>query len=300
MATITSCGSNGISTGITLPRTVDADDEPADHARRRVLGVAVGVGGDGQGIARRRRPRRPRRPGRPRTRARATTGICERTVMASRSCPTTSMATRAARCPASSLSPAPSPSLRTISREAALDLDLDVAVDRQRQGVEPGTEVGRRGGGPGTHGVRIGAGATWVSGAPGRVRMPTVARSPASSKVTRPTSRPAPAPATGRLAADEAGPDHLARPGQDTTGARRHGGRRGPASDARASTVALAPGAHRRHPPTTDLARARAARPATWTGLAPCCRRSRRPAPRPAGRPPGRAAPGRRSPRRPW
>ena len=45
-------------------------------------------------------------------------GICERTVMARRSVPATSMATRAARWEGSSERPAPSPSERTISREA--------------------------------------------------------------------------------------------------------------------------------------------------------------------------------------
>ena len=46
------------------------------------------------------------------------TGISERTVMASRSWPATSMATRAARWDGSSDRPAPSPSERTIRREA--------------------------------------------------------------------------------------------------------------------------------------------------------------------------------------
>ncbi|MDQ1360118.1 MAG: hypothetical protein QOJ44_495, partial [Acidimicrobiaceae bacterium] len=45
-------------------------------------------------------------------------GISDRTVMARWSCPATSMATRAARWEGSSESPAPSPSERTISREA--------------------------------------------------------------------------------------------------------------------------------------------------------------------------------------
>src|SRR5579862_311307 len=46
------------------------------------------------------------------------TGISERTVMARRSCPATSMATRAARWLASASSSAPSPSARTIRRRA--------------------------------------------------------------------------------------------------------------------------------------------------------------------------------------
>ena len=46
------------------------------------------------------------------------TGISERTVMARRSVPATSMATRAARWDGSSASPAPSPSDRTIRRLA--------------------------------------------------------------------------------------------------------------------------------------------------------------------------------------
>ena len=45
-------------------------------------------------------------------------GISERTVMASRSVPATSMATRAARWDESSASPSPSPTERTISFEA--------------------------------------------------------------------------------------------------------------------------------------------------------------------------------------
>ena len=59
------------------------------------------------------------------------TGIWDRTVMASRSWPATSMAVRAARCPASSDSSAPSPSLRTTKRRSRLHLDLDVALDRE-------------------------------------------------------------------------------------------------------------------------------------------------------------------------
>ena len=65
----------------------------------------------------------------PRPRA---TGICERTVTAKRSCPSTSVATRAARCEASSKRPAPSPSVRTDSDGRRLDLDADVAVERPR------------------------------------------------------------------------------------------------------------------------------------------------------------------------
>ena len=71
-------------------------------------------------------------------------GICERTVMASRSVPATSMATRAARCDGSSDRPAPSPSDRTMSFEDGLHLDLDVPVEGDGQGVEAGAEVGRR------------------------------------------------------------------------------------------------------------------------------------------------------------
>ena len=51
----------------------------------------------------------------PRPRA---TGICERTVTAKRSCPSTSATTRAARCDASSKRPAPSPSVTTRNESA--------------------------------------------------------------------------------------------------------------------------------------------------------------------------------------
>ena len=72
------------------------------------------------------------------------------------------MATRAARWLASSARSAPSPSLRTIRRRGRLHLDLDVEVEGQGQDVEAGAEVGRRGGGPGAHGVRVVRWRRWV------------------------------------------------------------------------------------------------------------------------------------------
>ncbi len=81
-------------------------------------------------------------------------------------------------------------------RRRRLDLDAHVAVQRHRQRVEPGPEVGRRGGGPGAHGaqatrVRRSAGAVTGAGrpaaaAPGRPR----AACPASPPRCRP-ARPA-------------------------------------------------------------------------------------------------------------
>ena len=97
---------------------------------------------DGRPTPRPRQGGRPRPPPRRRPRpVRRTipgpgTGICERTVTASASWPMTPMATRAARCEASSASPAPSPSLRRCSERGGLDLHLHVAVEGDGQYVE--------------------------------------------------------------------------------------------------------------------------------------------------------------------
>ncbi len=128
--------------------------EAAEDAGGGVLGVPVVRSRHGEGIVAPPAAAAAAASAADEPRPRAT-GICERIVTAKRSCPSTSATTRAARWDASSKSPAPSPFAVHAQRGGRLDLHADVAIERHGQRVEPRPEVGRRGGSPGAHGVRL-------------------------------------------------------------------------------------------------------------------------------------------------